>query len=164
MENLLNRDVETIYETDCDRLGYDRIRSTSRRGPGYFSDRLTMLNEGLVRFQSTVPCCLKIFVEWITLRVSIFNKRATVSSVNRVANRVSYCRCNMFSTLNRILIIIKYPEIITFRFCVMLNAWKNYENWNLFLVNFDKYSKWDIFFFFLMFCKIKFKIVWNLYN
>lgn len=150
MENLLNRDVETIYETDCDRLGYDRIRSTSRRGPGYFSDRLTMLNEGLVRFQSTVPCCLKIFVEWITLRVSIFNKRATVSSVNRVANRVSYCRCNMFSTLNRILIIIKYPEIITFRFCVMLmlNAWKNYENWNLFLVNFDKYSKWDIFFFF----------------
>lgn len=162
---MLNRDVETIYETDCDRLGYDRIRSTSRRGPGYFSDRLTMLNEGLVRFQSTVPCCLKIFVEWITLRVSIFNKRATVSSVNRVANRVSYCRCNMFSTLNRILIIIKYPEIITFRFCVMLmlNAWKNYENWNLFLVNFDKYSKWDIFFF-LMFCKIKFKIVWNLYN
>lgn len=43
--------------------------------------------------------------------LSTFNdKRAIVSAINRVAKRVSYCRCNMFSALNCILIIIKYPR------------------------------------------------------
>lgn len=44
--------------------------------------------------------------------VSMFKgKRAIVLAISRVAKRVSYCRRNMFSALNCILIIIKYPRI-----------------------------------------------------
>ena len=59
-----------------------------------------------------------------------------MSAINRVAKRVPYCPCNMFSALNCILIIIKYLRtyVAQDHYFLILRDVIEYQKYIIFLI------------------------------